>query len=93
MNILRSMDPLIIVAIGGAVAVGIGAMIGVIAHVPVQVVRWLASFGFATPEKIAREMTLWGWLEKRRGGDSSVRRTSKENSAALYRDAATGADR
>jgi SSS family solute:Na+ symporter len=40
-------------------------MLGVIAHVIVLVVGWLASFGFPAPEKITREMTLWGWLEKR----------------------------
>ncbi|MEY4918502.1 MAG: hypothetical protein RL616_2415, partial [Verrucomicrobiota bacterium] len=41
-------------------------MLGVIAHVIVLVVGWLASFGFPAPEKITREMTLWGWLEKRK---------------------------
>jgi SSS family solute:Na+ symporter len=41
-------------------------MAGVIAHVIVLVVGWLASFGFPAPEKITREMTLWGWLEKRK---------------------------
>ena len=41
-------------------------MLGVIAHVIVLVVGWLASFGFPAPEIITREMTLWGWLEKRK---------------------------
>ena len=41
-------------------------MIGVIAHVLVLVVGWLASFGFPKPHGDTRAMTLWGWLEKRK---------------------------
>jgi SSS family solute:Na+ symporter len=41
-------------------------MAGVIAHVIVLVVGWGASWLFPAPEKITREMTLWGWLEKRK---------------------------
>jgi SSS family solute:Na+ symporter len=41
-------------------------MAGVIAHVIVLVVGWSASWLFPAPEKITREMTLWGWLEKRK---------------------------
>jgi SSS family solute:Na+ symporter len=41
-------------------------MLGVIAHVIVLVVGWLASFGFAAPHGDTRAMTLWGWLEKRK---------------------------
>ena len=41
-------------------------MLGVIAHVIVLVVGWLASFGFPAPHGDTRAMTLWGWLEKRK---------------------------
>ena len=41
-------------------------MIGVIAHVIVLVVGWLASFGFPAPQLNTRAMTIWGWLEKRK---------------------------
>ncbi len=41
-------------------------MLGVIAHVIVLVIGWLASFGFAAPPSDTRAMTLWGWLEKRK---------------------------
>ena len=41
-------------------------MIGVIAHVIVLVVGWLASFAFPAPRLNTRAMTLWGWLEKRK---------------------------
>jgi SSS family solute:Na+ symporter len=41
-------------------------MIGVIAHVIVLVVGWLASFAFPVPEKTIRGMTLWGWIENRK---------------------------
>lgn len=43
-----------------------GVMIGVIAHLIVLVVGWLASFAFAAPPVETRALTLWGWLEKRR---------------------------
>ena len=41
-------------------------MIGVIAHIIVLVVGWLASFGFPAPQLNTRAMTIWGWLEKRK---------------------------
>ena len=41
-------------------------MLGVIAHVIVLVVGWLASFGVPAPHGDTRAMTLWGWLEKRK---------------------------
>jgi SSS family solute:Na+ symporter len=41
-------------------------MLGVVAHVIVLVVGWLASFAFAAPHGDTRAMTLWGWLEKRK---------------------------
>jgi SSS family solute:Na+ symporter len=41
-------------------------MLGVIAHVIVLVVGWLASFAFPAPQESTRGMTLWGWLEKRK---------------------------
>jgi SSS family solute:Na+ symporter len=41
-------------------------MIGVGAHVIVLAVGWLASYGFPAPEQGTRNMTLWGWLEKRK---------------------------
>jgi SSS family solute:Na+ symporter len=41
-------------------------MIGVIAHVIVLVVGWLASFGFPAPQANTRAMTIWGWLDKRK---------------------------
>lgn len=41
-------------------------MLGVIAHVIVLVVGWLASFAFPAPLENTRAMTLWGWLEKRK---------------------------
>ena len=58
-------------------------MIGVIAHVIVLVVGWLASFGFPVPEKVTREMTLWGWLEKRKtlGADKIIAASATEASA------------
>jgi SSS family solute:Na+ symporter len=43
-----------------------GIMIGVIGHVVVVVVGYLASFLFTPPEPAMRELTLWGWLEKRK---------------------------
>jgi len=41
-------------------------MIGVIAHIIVLVVGWVASFCFPPPHDNTRAMTLWGWLEKRK---------------------------
>lgn len=41
-------------------------MLGVIAHIIVLVVGWLASFAFPPPQADARAMTLWGWLERRK---------------------------
>jgi SSS family solute:Na+ symporter len=41
-------------------------MLGVVAHVIVLVVGWLASFVFPAPHGDTRAMTLWGWLEKRK---------------------------
>ena len=41
-------------------------MIGVIAHVIVLVVGWLASFLFPPETNLKIEWTFWGWLEKRK---------------------------
>lgn len=41
-------------------------MIGVIAHVIVLVVGWLASFLFPAETNLKHEWTFWGWLERRR---------------------------
>jgi SSS family solute:Na+ symporter len=41
-------------------------MLGVIAHVIVLVVGWVASFCFPAPQDSTRAMTLWGWLEKKK---------------------------
>ncbi len=43
-----------------------GIMIGVIGHVVLLVVGYFASFCFPATPPEHREMTLWGWLEKRR---------------------------
>ena len=51
-------------------------MIGVIAHVIVLVVGWSASWLFPADTNVKSEWTFWGWLEKRRSGDSAERRTS-----------------
>ena len=58
-------------------------MIGVIAHVIVLVVGWLASFCFAAPAEATRAMTLWGWLEKRKTmrGESTVASVATEAEA------------
>ena len=41
-------------------------MIGVAAHGVVLAAGYLASFLFAPPETASREMTLWGWLERKK---------------------------
>lgn len=41
-------------------------MIGVIGHVVVLVVGYLASWFFPTDAEMKKEWTLWGWLEKRK---------------------------
>ena len=41
-------------------------MVGVIAHVIVLVVGWLASWLFPAGELAKEEWTLWGWLKKRK---------------------------
>ena len=41
-------------------------MIGVIAHVIVIVVGYLASLVFPDPDTFKHEMTLWGWLRTRK---------------------------
>jgi len=41
-------------------------MIGVIAHVIVLVVGWLASWIFPVETNLMKEWTFWGWLEKRK---------------------------
>lgn len=43
-----------------------GVMIGVISHLIVLVAGWLASWLFPAPGAEAREMTLWGWMERRK---------------------------
>jgi SSS family solute:Na+ symporter len=48
-----------------------GVMIGVGAHLIVLGVGWLASWMFPPPPPGVRDMTLWGWLEKRRSGEVS----------------------
>jgi SSS family solute:Na+ symporter len=49
-------------------------MIGVIGHIVLLVVGYLASFFFAPPEPALRELTVWGWMEKRkeRGAEPAV---------------------
>jgi SSS family solute:Na+ symporter len=42
-----------------------GVMIGVIGHVIVLVVGWLASFCFPADASAKNEWTLWGWLARR----------------------------
>jgi len=41
-------------------------MIGVIAHVIVLAVGWLASWCFPAETNVKKEWTFWGWLDKRR---------------------------
>jgi SSS family solute:Na+ symporter len=41
-------------------------MIGVLGHVVLLAAGYVASYLFPAPAIITREMTLWGWLEKRR---------------------------
>lgn len=41
-------------------------MIGVIGHIVLVVVGYIASLGFGTRHGVARELTLWGWLEQKR---------------------------
>ena len=41
-------------------------MIGVIGHVIILVVGYLASLPFPTDAHLRKEWTIWGWLEKRR---------------------------
>jgi SSS family solute:Na+ symporter len=41
-------------------------MIGVLGHLILLSVGYVASFFFAAPEKESRAMTLWGWLESRK---------------------------
>ena len=43
-----------------------GVMIGVIAHVVLLMVGYGASLAFARGATATREMTLWGWLDRRR---------------------------
>lgn len=43
-----------------------GVMIGVFGHLILLVVGWGASFFFPAPDESMRELTLWGWLEKRK---------------------------
>ena len=42
-----------------------GVMIGVLAHLVVIVVGYVASLAFRTHRAAASELTLWGWLEQR----------------------------
>ena len=41
-------------------------MIGVVAHLVLLVVGFVASFLFPRPEPGNRALTLWGWLESRK---------------------------
>jgi len=41
-------------------------MIGVVAHLVLLVVGFVASFLFPRPEPGNRDLTLWGWLESRK---------------------------
>jgi len=43
-----------------------GIMIGVIGHLILLVVGWLASFCFVAPGASMRQLTLWGWLDQRK---------------------------
>ncbi|HEX3356982.1 MAG TPA: sodium:solute symporter [Tepidisphaeraceae bacterium] len=42
-------------------------MVGVVAHLLVFVVGWVASFLFAAEANVKKEWTLWGWWENRSG--------------------------
>jgi SSS family solute:Na+ symporter len=53
-------------------------MIGVIGHLIILVVGYLASLPFPTDAHLKREWTIWGWLEKRKPSDSHA---SVESSA------------
>ena len=46
-------------------------MIGVIAHVIVLTVGWLASFAFPAPGKEIYSLTLWGWLGRNKTTEKS----------------------
>lgn len=46
-------------------------MIGVVAHVVLLVVGYLASLPFASDQVASRPMTLWGWLDRRRAEAAS----------------------
>jgi solute:Na+ symporter, SSS family len=46
-------------------------MIGVIAHVIVLAVGWLASFAFPAPGKEIHSLTLWGWLGRNKTTEAS----------------------
>lgn len=56
-----------------------GIMIGVIGHLIVLAVGYLASFFFPAPSPATRELTLWGWLDKRR----SLRAAEEPPTSAL----------
>jgi len=49
-----------------------GIMIGVIGHVVLLVVGYLASWFFAPPDPSLRAMTIWGWLERKRSAGGSA---------------------
>ena len=40
-------------------------MVGVVAHLIVFIIGWLASFLFPAETNLKKEWTLWGWLERR----------------------------
>jgi len=44
-----------------------GIMVGVLGHIVLVAAGWLASFFFAPPAPDTHALTLWGWLERRRG--------------------------
>jgi len=52
-------------------------MIGVLGHLVLLSVGYVASLFFATPEKSYRAMTLWGWLESRK-----LKKTTQTTGAA-----------
>ena len=56
-------------------------MIGVLAHVVLLVTGYLGSLLFATPETSSREMTLWGWLDRKRETTRSA--PNSEDGAAM----------
>jgi SSS family solute:Na+ symporter len=50
-----------------------GVMIGVLAHIILIVVGYVASCGFQTDPAAGRDLTLWAWLEERKNRGPTLR--------------------